>query len=148
THLEKELGTKLPLSILFEYPTIKKLAKAVEFRNKRKSKWKSLVPIKPTGSKSPLYIIPGSGANLLPFYGIAKNLDPEQPLYGLQPKGLNGNEPPLTSVVAIASHFVAEILKHNPAGPYSLAGYSFGGIIAFEMAKQLRKTGKEIKHLI
>ncbi len=148
THLEKELGTKLPLSILFEFPTIKQLARAVESKHKRKSKWKSLVAIKSTGSKLPLYIIPGSGASLLPFYAIAKNLAADQPLFGLQPKGLNGDEPPLASVVAIASHFVAEILKHNPQGPYSLAGYSFGGIIAYEMAQQLQKAGKEVRHLI
>src|SRR5690606_27152972 len=61
---------------------------------------------------------------------------------------LDGKEKPLTSVEAIASHFMKEILDHNPEGTICLAGYSFGGIIAFEMAKQLKARGKEIKHLV
>src|SRR5690606_25159051 len=110
--------------------------------------WNSLVPIKPEGKKHPLYIIHGAGSNILSFYDIAKHTDPEQPVYGLQPKGLDGKEKPLTSVEAIAAHFINEIIAHIHNGPYRLAGYSFGGIIAYEMAQQLRALGKEVKHLI
>src|SRR5690606_13841968 len=89
-----------------------------------------------------------AGLNVLPFYSIANNMDPEQPVYGLQAKGLNGIDEPLTSVEAMASHYIEEISNHNPKGPYALAGYSFGGILAFEMAKQLKAAGKEVKELI
>src|SRR5690606_39976316 len=89
-----------------------------------------------------------AGLNVLPFYSIANNMDPEQPVYGLQAKGLNGIDEPLTSVEAMASLYIEEIVDHNPQGPYALAGYSFGGILAFEMAKQLKAVGKEVQKLI
>ena len=62
-------------------------------------------------------------------------------------KGLNGVDEPLSKIEDIAGHYVASILEQNPTGPYALAGYSFGGIIAFEMAKQLETLGKEVKML-
>jgi amino acid adenylation domain-containing protein len=147
THLEKESGIKLPLSILFEYPTIKKLAWLIKSKGKNQP-WKSLVFIKPSGNKDPLYIVHGGGLNVLPFYAIAKQLDAEQPLYGIQAYGLNGKDEPHSTVEVMAAHYVDEILSQNPKGPYALAGYSFGGIIAYEMAKQLKKQGKQIKSLI
>jgi len=148
TRLEKQLGVKLPLSILFKYPTVHGLAGIIEKKNNKVKEWDSLVPIKPDGSNDPLYIIHGGGSNILSFYDIAKNMAAEQPVYGLQPKGLNGKEMPLITVEAIASHFIAEIIRQNPNGPYCLAGYSFGGIIAYEMARQLKASNREVKHLI
>ena len=148
THLEKESGIKLPLSILFKYPTVQKLALALQSKDTGAREWDSLVPLKPHGHKPPLYIVHGGGLNVLPFYTIAKNMDPGQPVYGLQAKGLDGMEEPLKSVEDIASHYISQIIKHNPKGPYSLAGYSLGGIIALEIAKQLKMSGKTVKELI
>src|SRR5690606_15083766 len=131
----------------FEYPTIAKLAALVQ-SNESKREWKPLVPIKSSGSNPPLYIVHRGGLNVLPFYSIAKHLDPEQPLYGIQAYGLNGTDAPFTTIEAIAGQYVNEILTQNPDGPIALAGYSFGGIIAFEMAKQLKFMRREIKSLI
>jgi thioesterase domain-containing protein len=71
----------------------------------------------------------------------------DQPIYGLQAKGLNGIDEPLGKIEDIAAHYIASIMAQNPDGPYALAGYSFGGIIAFEMARQLEALGKEVKML-
>src|SRR5690606_33473964 len=147
TRLEKESGIKLPISVLFKYPTVQQLALFLSSEEKKQS-WNSLVPIKPHGSKTPLYIVHGGGLNVMPFYSIAKHLDPDQPLYGIQAYGLNGVDKPFTTVEGIAGQYVEEILAQNPDGPFALAGYSFGGLIAFEMAKQLKKMGKEIKALV
>ena len=147
TRLEKESGIKLPLSILFEYPTIKELAGLLESKE-ASIQWKTLIPIKPDGINTPLYIVHGLGMNVLPFYSIARHLDLEQPLFGIQAIGLNGAVESPKTVEAIASEYLKEILEQNPNGPYSLAGYSFGGMIAFEMAQQLKKMGKDIKSLI
>lgn len=147
TRLRKESNIMLPISVLFEYPTVQKLAQLLKSKENTQS-WKSLVPIKPTGNKTPLYIVHGGGLNVMPFYSIAKHLDPLQPLYGIQAFGLNGIDKPHSTVEAIAAQYVEEILTQNPNGPYALAGYSFGGIIAFEMAKQLKAQGKKIKALI
>lgn len=147
TQLEKESGIKLPLSILFEYPTIRTLSSLLH-SNDTVRNWQTLVPIKPYGNKTPLYIVHGVGLNVLPFYSIAKHLDSEQPLYGIQAYGLNGVDQPQTCVEDIAAKYLEEILAQNPDGPYALAGYSFGGIIAFEMAQQLSKMDKKVSSLI
>ncbi|MVN75042.1 amino acid adenylation domain-containing protein [Hymenobacter sp. HMF4947] len=144
--LEQETGKRLPLAILFEHPTVEKLAAVLQLDSNAIS-WDSLVPIKPQGTKTPLYIVHGAGLNVLLFNAISKNMDAEQPVYGLQAKGLDGREEPLDSIEAMAAHYVAAIRATNPAGPYALAGYSFGGIIAFEMAKQLTAAGKVVKFL-
>jgi thioesterase domain-containing protein len=138
---------KLPISVLFEYPTIRGLAKYIKEKG-GKNPWNSLVSIKPSGSKIPLYIVHGGGMNVMPFYAIAKHLDREQPLYGLQAYGLNGKDEPLTTIEAIAAQYLSEILRQNPDGPYALAGYSLGGLVAFEMAQQLKLQGKEITALV
>ena len=144
--LEKETGRRLPLATLFEYPTIRTLARLLEERQQLDTR-KSLVPIKPEGSKVPLYIIHGIGLNLLNFSGLMTFTDPEQPVYGLQARGLDGTEEPLDRMEAIAAQYVAEMLVQNPTGPYAIAGYSFGGYVAYEMAQQLTAMGKELKML-
>ena len=95
----------------------------------------------------PLYIVHGAGLNVLLFNALAMNMDEEQPVYGLQAKGLNGIDEPLDVMEDIAANYIAEILAQNPHGPYALAGYSLGGTIAYEMANQLMAMGKEVKVL-
>ncbi|MCK8495658.1 amino acid adenylation domain-containing protein [Spirosoma sp. RP8] len=146
TRLEKETGRRLPLSTLMTYPTIHKLAQLFQ-ENKPATKWKSLVPIKPQGSKVPIYIIHGIGLNLLNFSSFLANMDPEQPIYGLQARGLDGIDEPLDTMESIAEFYNSEVLEQNPTGPYAIAGYSFGGYVALEMARQLKAMGKEVKLL-
>ena len=146
SRIEKLTGKRLPLAALFENSTIEKLALMLEMDGKS-IVWDSLVPVKPSGSKMPLYIVHGAGLNVLLFNTLASGMDTDQPVYGLQAKGLNGVDEPLSNIVDIAAHYNASIMAQNPNGPYALAGYSFGGIIAFEMAKQLQAQGKEVKML-
>jgi amino acid adenylation domain-containing protein len=146
TRLEKETGTHLPIAALFESPTIRKLSLFLQEGNINAS-WDSLVAVKSSGSKAPLYIVHGDGLNVMVFNSIPKYMDPEQPVYGLQPKGLNGIENPDESMEEIAAYYIESVLKHNPKGPYFLAGYSFGGIVAYEMTKQLRASGHKVKML-
>ena len=145
--IEKETTIRLPISALFELNTIEKLAQAVEQKDKHSELWNSLVPVRPEGSKVPLYLIHGSGLNVLNFYGLAFNLDADQPVYGLQAKGIDGIDEPEDTIEAIAAHYVSQIRLQNPAGPYALAGYSFGGIVAYEMTRQLEATGRKVKLL-
>ena len=144
--IEKETGKRLPLAALFENSTVEKLAQLLAIDAKSIT-WDSLVPIKPKGNKMPLYMVHGAGLNVLLFNTLALSMSPQQPIYGLQAKGLNGIDEPLTKIEDIAAHYIAAIMQQNPTGPYALAGYSFGGIIAFEMAKQLEAIGKEVKML-
>jgi amino acid adenylation domain-containing protein len=144
-HLEERTGNRLPITSLFSAPTVEKLSHLID-KGKDTVSWRSLVPIKPTGTKPPLYIVHGSGLTVLVFSSLAKTLSPDQPVYGLQAHGLNG-ETPLDTIEDIAAYYIMEILEHNPDGPYCLAGYSFGGIVAFEMARQLTAMNKRISTL-
>jgi amino acid adenylation domain-containing protein len=144
--IEKETGKRFPLATLFEHATIEKLSLRLNVDAKSIT-WDSLVPIKPKGSKMPLYIVHGAGLNVLLFNALAMNMDDEQPVYGLQAKGLNGVDEPLDVMEDIAANYISEILVQNPNGPYALAGYSLGGTIAYEMANQLMDMGKEVKVL-
>jgi amino acid adenylation domain-containing protein len=139
-------GKVLPIASLFRYPTIQKLAALLASGNED-STWRSLVHIKPDGNKTPLYIIHGEGLNVLIFNNIAKNVDAQQPVFGLQSYGLNGVDDPPETIEALASAYIAEIVEQNPTGPYALAGYSFGGYVAIEMARQLQAMGQDVKML-
>src|SRR5690606_6800186 len=135
--IEKEKGTRLPLAILFERPTIEKLASVID-GNPEKVRWNSLVTIKSTGSKTPIYLVHGGGLNVLTFEPLAKYMDKNQPIYALQALGLDGRkEKLLYTMEDLAQHYISEILESNPTGPYILGGYSFGGLLAYEMARQL-----------
>lgn len=144
--LEKETGKRLPLASLFEHSDIQSLSLLLQ-KDDDAFAWNSLVPIKATGNKVPVYIIHGTGSNILNFSSFAFYMDPDQPIYGLQAKGLNGSDEPLDNIEEIAAHYLTEVIKHNADGPYALAGYSFGGYVAIEMARQLRLMGKEVKML-
>ncbi len=144
--IEEKTGQRLPITALFEAPTVEKLSLMLDMDEKSIS-WKSLVPIKPDGNKPPLYIVHGSGLTVLVFHSLAKGLDTNQPVYGLQARGLNGVDEPFDTMEDIAACYISEILEQNPDGPYNLAGYSFGGIVAFEMAKQLEVMGKQVNML-
>lgn len=141
--LEEETGKILPLSSLFEHSSIEKLALLLDQINNTET-WSSLVPIKPTGSKRPVYIVHGAGMEVLIFKELADNLDADQPVFGLQAKALFNTTSQYHSIGQIADHYVKTIIENNPKGPYALAGYSFGGVIAYEMARTLIALGKEV----
>lgn len=140
--IEKHTGQRIPLSTLFKYSTVEKFAKLLNTGTEIYSD--CLVPIKPNGNKIPLFIVHGAGLNVLNFINLSKHFDENQPIYGIQgtkPKGFEGW---YESIEAMAAHYVEAIVKVNPKGPYALAGFSFGGIVAFEMTRQLREQGKTV----
>lgn len=146
TAIEQKTGKRLPLATLFENSTIEKLAKKLD-GEQQETIWDALVPIKPKGKKDPVFMVHGGGLNVLIYQSISKLLDEEQPVYGLQALGLNREMEISTSVEGIAKAYISEIIELDANGPYRLVGYSMGGLIAFEMAKQLIEMGKEIKFL-
>ncbi|AYA36445.1 amino acid adenylation domain-containing protein [Hymenobacter oligotrophus] len=141
--VETATGYRLPLSALFEAPTPRQLARVLDAQA-HAGPWRSLVPLQPHGDKPPLYVVHGMGLNVVIFRHFALAMPPDQPVYGLQAIGLDGVTSPPDTIEEMATAYVAELLEHNPTGPYALAGYSFGGMVAFEMAHQLRALGKEV----
>ncbi|WP_138497554.1 amino acid adenylation domain-containing protein [Nostoc sp. PA-18-2419] len=157
--IEKTFNKNLPLAILFQSSTVEALAKIIcqqedlatkmgSVEDKSTTTWSSLVAIQPNGSKPPFFCIHGLGGEVLCFRELALHLGLEQPFYGLQPRGLDGKHPLDTSVEDMAAHYIQEIKTLQPNGPYFLGGYSFGGAVAFEMARQLHEQGEEIGILI
>jgi len=146
--LEKEIGSKLAINQIFKHPNILELAKALENINQNRTGWNSLVPIKPSGNKPPLYIVHGVGSTVSIYYSLAKYMEDDQPIYGFQPKGLDGIETPNKSLEEMASYYISLMIDQNPHGPYNISGYSFGGYVAYEMAQQLHAMGKKVGKLI
>ena len=108
-------------------------------------RWSPLVEIRRgQPGRQPLFCVHGAAGNVLNFKVIADRLDPGQGFYGLQAQGVDGRLPLLASIEDMAAQYVAAIRTVEPAGPYRLAGYSGGGVIALEMARQLRLDGAQV----
>jgi acyl transferase domain-containing protein/thioesterase domain-containing protein/acyl carrier protein len=146
--IKKTYRLDLGLSTLFEARTIRDLAQLIRKvgtpSRSEPEKWSSLVPIQPQGSRPPLFVISGLGGNVLNFEKLAAHLGEDQPLYALQPQGLDGRKPFLTRVEDMAAYYIEEMCGVQDSGPYWLAGYSFGGFVAFEMAQQLLARGGQV----
>jgi len=141
--IENSFGRKLPLASLFKAPTIEQLGQVLRGTESGPS-WSSLVPVQPEGSQPPLFCVHAGGANVLIYRPLARHLGLEQPVYALQARGLDGISEPLTSVDEMATHYIEEIRAVQPEGPYYLLGASFGGLVAFEMAHQLKAQGQDV----
>jgi len=144
--IESALGIVLPLATLFEVSTIEGLA-AVIRRGLRPASGRSLVAIQAGGSRAPLFVIPGVTGTVLGYHRLARLLGPDQPLYGLQSRGLDGSAPPLTRIEDIAARYLREIREIQPTGPYHLVGMCMGGVVAYEMAQQLHAGGEKVRFL-
>jgi amino acid adenylation domain-containing protein/FkbH-like protein len=142
----QQFGSNLPLATLFQNPTIETLACLL--RQQRVSHASSsLVAIQAGGSKKPLFCIHPGGGNVLCYFDLSKELGQEQPFYALQSLGLTGEAEPLTRLEDMAVHYLEAIREVQPEGPYLLLGWSFGGLVAFEMAQQLSTQGQEVDFL-
>ena len=140
--IEKKTGKRIPLSALFQHSTVEKFAKLLNTESTISSDY--LVPLKPNGSKIPFFIVHGAGLNILNFAHVIQHFDKDQPVYGFQGIGPNGYENWFESIEDMAATYIDSIVKINPNGPYALAGFSFGGVVAFEMARQLKDQGKTV----
>ncbi|HSK81566.1 MAG TPA: condensation domain-containing protein, partial [Thermoanaerobaculia bacterium] len=107
--------------------------------------WSPLVPIQPLGSRTPLFCVHALGGEVLTYYRLARELGTGQPVYGLQARPLEEHaEAPQAMIEEMAAGYLEAVRSLQPAGPYLLAGYSFGGVVAFEMARQLTLAGEEV----
>lgn len=158
--LSTALDTKLPLRSIFLAPTVAGLASRMRYDARTQSytyieqpsRWRFLVPIQPHGTRDPLFLVAGAHADEDTFLRYLSNMIPhlglEQPVYGFKAKGLDGREPGHASVEEMARDYVAEMRAFKPQGPYLIAGECVGGVVAFEMAQQLRQQGEHAKLLV
>lgn len=142
--IEQAFGRNLPLTSLFSGPTVEQLASILHSSSGDSSSQSPLVAIQPHGNKTPLFYMPGGGGNVIYLYHLARHLGFDQPFYGLQARGLDGNEPPHTQIEEITAYNIQAIKTIQPQGPYLLGGHSFGSFVAFEMALQLEHQGEKV----
>ncbi|MBT5267814.1 MAG: AMP-binding protein, partial [Candidatus Marinimicrobia bacterium] len=146
TQIEEKNGRSLPVRTLFETPTIEGLATLLN-QNTIHEPWSHLVAIQPYGSKPPLFCIHPDGGNVLCYMELSQNLGSDIPLYGLQALGTDDGDKLLMRVEEMAEAYLHVIRTVRPEGPYNLAGWSFGGVVAFEMARQLKNLSEEVSIL-
>ncbi len=123
-----------------ENTTIAKMARLLR-EGKTASEWSPLVSLQPLGWRRPLFCIHPGGGNVLCYLELSRALGEDQPLYGIQAPGVDGVREPLTRVEQMASEYIGAMKAVQPEGPYSVLGWSFGGIVAYEIARQLRARG-------
>lgn len=144
--IQQAFGIELPLSVLFQAMTVEDLAVVVRQQDEP-SEWSSLVPIRSGGSRRPFFCVHGGGGNVLCYFDLAQHLAPDQPFYAFQAGGLRGSEQPSTSVEEMASRYITSMRSVQRDGPYLLGGWSVGGVIAFEMVRQLEAAGEPVEML-
>jgi amino acid adenylation domain-containing protein len=136
--LEKTESARLPLSFLFRRGTVEAMAAEIT-AGKGPEPFSPLVRIKPSGSLPPFFCVhPGAGS-VLSYYAVARHFPAARPFFGLQAPGVDGDQPPLSSIKELAAVQVKAIRGAFPAGPYHLGGHSFGASVAYEMACQLEQ---------
>jgi thioesterase domain-containing protein/acyl carrier protein len=141
--IEKRFGSAPPLAALFTAPNVEALAallSQVAGRFADHAQRSPLVAIKPGGERPPFFAVHPVGGNVLCYLDLARCLAPDQPFYALQTAKQGSSKPP-TSLEEMAACYVRELRRIQPEGPYRLGGWSMGGLIAFEMARQLERDG-------
>jgi aspartate racemase len=144
--IEKALGRELPLDAIVSAPTIERLAEVLAGTPGRSPR-PLMIALKSSGSRLPLFSVPGSIGHPLSLYELARLSDPEQPVYGLEYPEDRSEQPYPARIEDLAARFLPEIRAIQPEGPYRLAGHSFGGLVAFELAHQLVALGQEVSLL-
>lgn len=138
--VEKSFGRRLPPTSMVQHCTVREMARLLRPDPDEAS---SLVPIQPKGSRPPLFLVHGVGGGM--FWGYAnlsRGLGQDQPVFAFRSRGLDGL-PERGSIGEMAERYVSDLRAFQPVGPYRLGGYCFGGVIAYEMARQLRAQGEE-----
>ncbi|HEY8240087.1 MAG TPA: thioesterase domain-containing protein, partial [Kiritimatiellia bacterium] len=143
--VSRSLGIELPLATLARHATIEALANLL-----REKGWTAMnspiVLLQAGGANPPLFCMPGAGSDVFALLDLARHLG-DRPVYGLQHQGIDGDMQRRRKVEEMASHYVEHVERIQPQGPLHLAGGSFGGVVAFELARQLAARGRRVAFL-
>ncbi len=150
--IEQRFGAPMPLAQLIATPTIAELARELPSdqtgEHRKEDGFDPLVPIRRGGDAAPLFYVHPMGGNVLCYVQFAQHLPEGRPFYALQAFGVDAGTEPVRGMEEIARRYIAAIRRVQPEGPYHLGGWSFGGFVAFEMARQLREEGQEVGSLV
>jgi amino acid adenylation domain-containing protein len=143
--IEDVLGVDLPVTMIYQTPTIASLSAALDARTKHE--FAPLILVRKGTEGAPLFIVHGVGGNVMELVGVGRQIVSAGPVYAIQAKGLDGQAEPYRSITDMADYYLTSIREVFPEGPYHLAGYSSGGLIALEMAQMLRRSGESAASL-
>ena len=146
-NIEKELfpPKEIRMIALLKNPSIKSLARTIEI-SEEQTEYNPVVKLQDQGLKTPLWLVhPGVGEVLI-FINLARHIT-ERPVYALRARGFNAGETPFKSIEEAVMTYHAAIKEVQPTGPYAIAGYSYGAMLAFETAKILEGNGNEVGFL-
>ncbi|WP_150239633.1 amino acid adenylation domain-containing protein [Nocardiopsis quinghaiensis] len=149
--IEQRFGVSVPLSEFISAPTVAALAGRVGAERGDRAaarEFDPLVPIRSEGDQPPLFYVHPMGGNVLCYVPFARHLPGDRPFYALQAAGTDAGTEPVRDVEEMARSYVEAIRRVRPEGPYHIGGWSFGGFVAFEMARQLRAAGQEVASLV
>lgn len=141
--IEAHFGIRLPLTTLFVETTIEDLARVLRNRSAAAT-GTVLVPIQPEGAARPFYCVHPAGGIVYCYQELSRQLGRDRPFYGIQAPGLEEDTELSTSIEALAALYADALVEAQPKGPYHLGGWSLGGLVAYEMARQLRESGREV----
>jgi acetoacetyl-CoA synthetase len=133
--VEREFGIKLPITAIYDAPTIAELCTLIE--SEIAPSFEHFVTLKPGSDETPFFIVHGVGGTVIELSGLGRLIRSPCAIYAIQARGLDGLAPPLERVEDMAALYVEQIKQKQPQGPYCIGGYSFGGVVAFEMARLL-----------
>jgi thioesterase domain-containing protein/acyl carrier protein len=138
--VRQTFGFSLPLDGVFSYPSVAGLS--LLMRGSAATDARSLVPIQPGGSRPGTYCVGPVGGSVARYFALARSIGADWPVLGLQPVGLASEATCLDTIEEIAQAYLDEVVRHRPSGVRVLMGYSFGGTVAFEMARRLTAQGQ------
>ena len=144
--IAKTYKRNLPLATLFTHASIEKLARLLDTQDE--SSWSPLVPIQAEGLGAPLFMVHPVGGNVLCYQALAQQMKLDRPIYGLQARGLEEGQVPHANLEDMAREYIEAIRAHQPRGPYTIGGWSLGGVVAFEIAQQLSALGEEVSQVV
>jgi len=144
--LAAAFGRHLSPALMAREPTVAALAQAL--RAEGSATWSPLVPLSPGVDAPPLICVHPAGGTVICYRALAAALPGSRPVWGLQAYGYDPGQQPDLSVEAQAQRYVAAVTEAAPEGPLALAGWSFGAVVALEMAQQLRRAGRTVSQLI
>lgn len=145
--IETTFRRRLPLATLMAAPTPRELATVLESKTSDRHR-SPLVPILTEGDRPPFFCVHAADGDVLFLRRLRDVLPPDQPLYGLQARGMDGVETPLETVEEMAAEYVRGIQETWPEGPCIVGGYSMGGMIALEVAHRLVAEGRQVDRLV
>jgi acyl-CoA synthetase (AMP-forming)/AMP-acid ligase II/thioesterase domain-containing protein/acyl carrier protein len=134
------LGHSLGPASLIECGTVAAMAALIEAG----APATCIVPLRASGARPPFFCVHGISGQVLHLRSLAHYLCEAQPFYAIQSVGLDGKRTPLSRIEDMAAHYIAEMRRYQPRGPYYIGGYSMGGWVAFEMTRQLHAAGERV----